>query len=86
MTTFLVGFIVGLSLAALMAIVIGPSRRVRAEERLGRDEVTRLLLGENPDEPTSPPEPVEHPRNYDTAELQALRSIGQPRSSGRRRN
>jgi hypothetical protein len=86
MTTFVVGFIVGASLAALLIIVIAPSRRVRSERALPREDVTRLLLGQNPDEPTMPPEPtVDHPRNYDASELQALRNIGQGRTAGRRR-
>jgi hypothetical protein len=86
-TTFIVGFIVGASLAALLLIVIAPSRRVRAEPELPPEDVTRLLLGEDPDEATIPPENAEgdHPRNYDASELQALRNIGQGRTSGRRR-
>jgi len=85
-TTFVVGFIVGASLAALLIIVIAPSRRVRSEPEMPREEVTRLLLGQNPDEPTMPPTPSnEHPRAYDPSELQALRNIGQPRAAGRRR-
>jgi hypothetical protein len=84
-TTFVVGFIVGASLAALLTIVIGPSRRVRSEHSLPREDVTRLLLGEDPDEPTIPPAPApDHPRSYDPAELQALRNIGQRRQQGRR--
>jgi hypothetical protein len=83
--TFVVGVIVGASLAALLIIVIAPSRRVRAEQPMEREDVTRLLLGEDPDEATIPPEPtVDHPRAYDVAELQALRKIGQGRQSRRR--
>ena len=87
MTTFVVGFIVGASLAALLLIVIAPSRRVRAEPELPPEDVTRVLLGEDPDETTIPPEnaDAEHPRNYDAAELQALRNIGEGRTAGRRR-
>ena len=87
MTTFVVGVIVGASLAALLIIVIAPSRRVRAEQPMEREDVTRLLLGQDPDEATIPPEPsADHPRAYDPSELQALRKIGQGRpSSGRRR-
>jgi hypothetical protein len=86
-TTFVVGFIVGASLAALLTIVIGPSRRVRSEQSLPREDVTRLLLGEDPDEPTNPPVPTpDHPRAYDASELQALRNIGQRRAQGRRRS
>ena len=87
MSTFLVGVIVGASLAALLIIVIAPSRRVREEPEMPREEVTRLLLGQNPDEPTMPPPAPgdEHPRAYDPKDLQALRNIGQPRPAGRRR-
>jgi hypothetical protein len=87
MATFVVGFIVGASIAALAIIVIAPSRRVRAERALPQEDVTKLLLGEDPDEPSIPPEvpadDVQHPRAYDASELQALRSIG--RDKGRRR-
>ena len=86
-TTFIVGFIVGASLVALLTIVVGPSRRVRSEQALPREDVTRLLLGQDPDEPTLAPHPPEevHPRPYDAKELQALRNIGKERSGGRRR-
>jgi hypothetical protein len=87
--TFVVGVIVGASLAALLIIVIAPSRRVRAEQAIPQDDVTRLLLGEDPDEIAIDSEPavveVEHPRNYDAKDLAALRSIGQRQTSGRRK-
>jgi hypothetical protein len=84
--TFIVGFVVGASLAALLIIVIAPSRRVRAEQPMEREDVTRLLLGQDPDDATIPPDTSdEHPRAYDASELQALRRIGQARASGRRR-
>jgi hypothetical protein len=83
--TFLVGVVVGASVVALATIVIAPSRRVRSEQALRREDVTRLLLGQDPDEPTTPV-PVVQPqsRSYDAKELAALRSIGQ-RPSRRRR-
>src|SRR5689334_6304398 len=84
-TTFLVGFIVGVSVAALLAIVVAPSRRVRSEQALPREDVTRLLLGQDPDEPTTPTPAVDLHRTYDPSELQALRNIGQSRQSARRR-
>jgi hypothetical protein len=84
--TFVVGFIVGASLAALLIIVIAPSRRVREEPDLRREDVTRLLLGQDPDEPTMPPTVSdEHPRAYDATELQALRNLGKTRAGSRRR-
>jgi hypothetical protein len=86
MTTFVVGFIVGGSLVALLTIVIAPSRRVRSEQALPREHVTRLLLGQDPDEATIPPAPSdEYPRPYDARELQELRNIGERRTASRRR-
>ena len=85
MTPFVVGFIVGASVAALLAIVLWPSRKVREEQAIPRDDVTKLLLGEDPDEKTIPPSPPEHDRAYDAKELQALRNLGQSRQSARRR-
>ncbi len=87
MTPFLVGFIVGVSVAALLTIVLAPSRRVRSEAALPRDSVTRILLGQNPDEPTSPQPAVsdESHRAYDAKELQALRNLGPERQTARRR-
>jgi hypothetical protein len=83
--TFLVGFVVGAAVVALATIVIAPSRRVRSERAVAREDVTRLLLGQDPDEPTSQVPVAEHPRNYDASELAALRSIGQRGARGRRR-
>jgi hypothetical protein len=81
---FVVGLVVGASAASLLLIVVGPSRRVRAEKPLDRDVQTRLLLGQDPDEPTIPPEPpsVEHPRTYSADDLAQLRRLG---SSKRKR-
>jgi hypothetical protein len=76
---FVVGLIVGASIAALLMIVIGPSRRVRAEHPLPPDVEARILLGEDPDQPTIPPPPsVDHPRQYTPNELAALQRLGQP--------
>ena len=52
---FVVGVVVGASIVALLMIVIAPSRRVRAEPPLPRDVEHKLLLGEDPDQPTIPP-------------------------------
>ena len=35
---------------AVLVIVVGPSRRIRAERRLDPDTEAALLLGENPDD------------------------------------
>ena len=42
--------IVGLALITLVAIIVAPSRRVRAERPLPSDVETRVLLGEDPHE------------------------------------
>jgi hypothetical protein len=38
------------ALLALVLIVVGPSRRVRAEPPLDPDEESAVLLGENPED------------------------------------
>jgi hypothetical protein len=83
---FLVGAVVGASAAALLIIVIGPSRRVRAERPLPPEVEARLLLGLDPDQPTIPPPPrVDHPRQYSPSELAALARLGsEPRRRKRR--
>ena len=42
--------IVGLALVTLVAIIVAPFRRVRAERPLPDDVETRVLLGESPRE------------------------------------
>jgi hypothetical protein len=42
--------VVGIALVALLAIIVAPSRRVRAERRLPPELETRVLLGETPRE------------------------------------
>jgi hypothetical protein len=83
---FVVGVVVGAAVVGLAVIVIAPSRRVRAEKALDPEDVTRVLLGQDPDERTGQ-QPVveEHPRAYDASELAALRSIGQKPSTRRRK-
>jgi hypothetical protein len=85
---FLVGIVVGASLAGLVMILVG-SRRVRADGPLERDVETKLLLGRDPDEPTIPP-PVSSPtsessRHYSSAELAQLRKLGLRRGARSRR-
>jgi hypothetical protein len=83
---FVVGIVVGASAAALLFILIAPSRRVRAEPRLTPEEEARLLLGQDPEQPTIPPEPaVEHPRQYSPSELAALQRLGQEQPRRRKR-
>ena len=77
MVEFFVGIIVGASAAALLMILIGPSRRVRAEPPMSREVATKLLLGQDPEQPTIPPPPrVDHPRQYTANELAALQRLG----------
>ena len=84
MIQFLVGIIVGASLVGLMMILVAPSRRVRAEGALPPDVEAKLLLHEDPDQPTIPPPPrVEHPAQYTPEDLAALQRIG--RESRRKR-
>jgi hypothetical protein len=75
---FVVGIVVGASIAALLLVVFAPSRRVRAEKPLDRDVETRLLLGRDPDDPTyPPPASPDEPRMYSASELAQLRRLGQ---------
>jgi hypothetical protein len=83
---FVVGIVVGASAAALLMILIAPSRRVRAERPLDRDVESKLLLGQDPEQPTIPPPPrVEPPRQYTANELAALQRLGQEQERQRRK-
>lgn len=83
---FFVGLVVGASAVALIMIVVGPTRRVRAEPPLPDDVETKLLLGQDPEQPTIPPSPpVEHPRQYSANELAALQRLGEQQRRRRRR-
>ena len=82
---FVVGLIVGASVVALLVIIFAPSRRVRAERKLDRDAETKVLLGQDPDDPTFPPAPSDdHPQPYSSADLAQLRRLGE--SQKRRRS
>jgi hypothetical protein len=75
---FLVGIIVGAAIVGLIVILVAPSRRVRAEHPLPPDVEAKLLLGEDPDQPTIPPTPrADHPRQYTPNELAALQRLSQ---------
>lgn len=86
---FVVGLIVGASIVAVLMIVIAPSRRVRAEPPLPRDVATRLLLGQDPDQPTIPPPPRSdagtHPAPYSPNDLAALRRLSTESRARRKR-
>ncbi len=83
---FVVGLVVGASIVALLVIVIGPSRKVRAEPPLPRDVASKLLLGQDPDQPTIPPPPrSEHPQQYSPSDLAALQRLGQEQDKRRRK-
>ncbi len=86
MPEFLVGVVVGISVATLLFIVVAPSRRVRAERGLPVDEETQILLGQVPVPPPAEPSPEVHPRDYDTSQIQALRRIGAGSATGKRRS
>src|SRR5262249_44686299 len=82
---FFVGLVVGASAAAVLIIFIGPSRRVRAERPLPPDVEAKLLLGQDPEQPTIPPPPrVDHPRQYSPNELAALQRLRDERRRKRR--
>ena len=80
---FGVGLFVGASVAALVMIVVAPSRRVRAERPLPPDVEAAVLLGQVPEEPARP-EPETPPRPYSDADLAALRRLGPDRPRKRR--
>ena len=84
---FVVGLIVGASAVGLLVIIIAPSRRVRAEPPLPRDVETKLLLGEDPDQPANPEPPpsVDHPAPYSPNDLAALRRLSAEGRSRRKR-
>jgi len=85
---FVVGLIVGASAVGLLVIIIAPSRRVRAEPPLPRDVETKLLLGEDPDQATTPEPPrgEDHPAPYSPNDLAALRRLSaEGQSRGRRK-
>jgi hypothetical protein len=84
--SFFVGLVVGASLVALLAILIAPSRRVRAEHPLPRDVETSLLLGEDPDQSAEPAEAeVDEPAPYSPNDLAELRRLSSETRSRRKR-
>ena len=85
MLQFLVGLVVGASFVAVLMIVIAPSRRVRAEPPLPRDVATKVLLGEDPDQPTIPPPSADHPAPYSPSDLAELRRLSAEHRSRRKR-
>ncbi len=83
---FVVGIVVGASVAGLLMILIGPGRRVRAERPLPPDVEAKLLLGIDPDQPTIPPPPrSEHPRQYSPNDIAALQRLGHEQQQRRKR-
>jgi hypothetical protein len=82
---FLVGLVVGASVVAVLMIVIAPSRRVRAEPPLPRDVATKVLLGQDPDQPTIPPASDGHPAPYSASDLAELRRLSAEHKSRRKR-
>ncbi len=82
---FVVGLVVGASIVALLVIVIGPSRKVRAEPPLPRDVESKLLLGQDPDQPTIPPPPRSEHQQYSPSDIAALQKLGQEQEKRRRK-
>lgn len=81
---FVVGVVVGVSVTALLFIIVGPSRRVRAERPLSDDDETEILMGHVPGTGNAPQTPpIAQPGEYGTGELQALRRLGS--TPGKRR-
>jgi hypothetical protein len=76
MTAFLVGFVVGGAVVGVLTILVGPSRRVRAEPALDDEVETRLLLGLEPEPQDADVVPMPHPRDYDTSQLRELEDLG----------
>lgn len=88
MAAFFAGVVAGVAAVGLLVIVLAPSRRVRAEARLDREVETRLLLGVDPDitgETAVVPAADTH-SDFDAAELQALRQLGNENAGSRRRS
>ena len=84
--SFFVGLVVGASLVGLLAILIAPSRRVRAEPPLPRDVETSLLLGQDPEQSSDPPEPeADDPAPYSPNDLAELRRLSAERRGRRRK-
>ena len=79
------GLVVGAAVATLVLILVGGTRRIRAEKPLDRDVETQILLGEDPDKETPPPasSDVDHPRNYSADELAQLRRLGSSKRKNR---
>jgi hypothetical protein len=74
------GLILLVAVVVLAIIIIGSSRRIREEPPLDRTVETRILLGEDPAriaaDLDAPPVIAEDPPELRTAEMQALREIG----------
>jgi len=58
---------------------------VRAEHPLPPDVEAKLLLGQDPEQPTIPPPRVDHPRQYSPNELAQLQKLGDEESRRRKR-
>ncbi len=82
---FIVGLVVGASVAAFLMILIGPSRKVRAEAPMPPDVQAKLLLGQDPEQPTMPPPPrVDHDQPYSPNDLAELQRLGDQRKRKKR--
>ncbi len=88
MAEFVVGFVVGAALMGILVIVIGPTRRVRAETGIDDEVETRILLGIDPEPQVASVVEITHPREYsndDLAELESLSKAPQARTAKKRK-
>lgn len=88
MAEFVAGFVVGAAVVGIIVIVVGPTRRVRAETGIDDEIETRILLGLDPEPDLADVVGIAHPREYtddDISELEALAKAPQARSKKRKR-
>ncbi len=85
MTNFLVGLVVGLSLATMVVIIWAPWRTVRDEPPLDENVESRIMLGEDPEkiardlEASRARQRTE--KDWNTEQLEALRELDEPGST-----
>ncbi len=77
-TAFFVGLVVGGALVAIVLLVIGPTRRFRAEAPIDDEVETRILLGIDPEPEIAPVVEIAHPRDYTAADIKRLEDLSKP--------
>lgn len=78
MTAFFVGLVVGGALVAIVLLVIGPTRRFRAEEPIDAEVETRILLGIDPEPDVATVVEFAHPRDYTADDIKGLEELSKP--------